>query len=231
MFDYFRNCSSNAHQVCCEDSPTKGLYDHCQSDDLDLHSRSQVHLKLDYFCSFDDREVIVGRQRQKFSLIILTTKQATSIKLCTMVGHFFTWPWLCKCLYGLTSLFVWLCLPVCPVVYIFFYLSVSACLSVNLSVFLLLCLSVIYKACTHFFTLSHAHVKHNSRIQSTCAHRSTRLSSIAHIVTYTWLTDTLCHTNLFYFIHLVKHVCTNTHTHMNTHSKVNYMYWLWLIKT
>ena len=26
-----------------------GLYDHCQSYDLDLHSRSQVHLKLDYF--------------------------------------------------------------------------------------------------------------------------------------------------------------------------------------
>ena len=30
--------SSNAHEVCCEDSPTKGLYDYCQSDDLDLHS-------------------------------------------------------------------------------------------------------------------------------------------------------------------------------------------------
>ena len=24
MFDYFRNCSSIANQVCCEDSPTKG---------------------------------------------------------------------------------------------------------------------------------------------------------------------------------------------------------------
>ena len=35
-----------AHQVYCEDSPTKGLYyDHCQSDDLDLHSSSQVRLK------------------------------------------------------------------------------------------------------------------------------------------------------------------------------------------
>ena len=31
-------------KFCCENSPTKGLYDHCQSDDLDLHSRSQVHL-------------------------------------------------------------------------------------------------------------------------------------------------------------------------------------------
>ena len=26
MFYYFRNCSSNAPQVCCEDSPTKNLY-------------------------------------------------------------------------------------------------------------------------------------------------------------------------------------------------------------
>ena len=38
MFGYFTNYSSNAYQVCCEDSPTKGLYDNCQSDDLDLHS-------------------------------------------------------------------------------------------------------------------------------------------------------------------------------------------------
>ena len=51
MFNYFRNYSSNAHQVCCEDSPTKGLYDHCQSGDPDQHSRSQVHLELDYFLS------------------------------------------------------------------------------------------------------------------------------------------------------------------------------------
>ena len=35
------------YQVCCEDSLVKGLDDHCQSDDLDLHSRSEVHLKLD----------------------------------------------------------------------------------------------------------------------------------------------------------------------------------------
>ena len=35
--------SSNAHQVCCcEDSSTKGRYDHGQSDDLDLHSSSRV---------------------------------------------------------------------------------------------------------------------------------------------------------------------------------------------
>ena len=30
---------------------TKGLYDNCLSHGLDLHSRSQVHLKLDYFLS------------------------------------------------------------------------------------------------------------------------------------------------------------------------------------
>ena len=56
MFDDFRNYSSNAHQVCDEDSPTKGLYDHCQSDELDLHSRSQVRLELDYFltCNISD---------------------------------------------------------------------------------------------------------------------------------------------------------------------------------
>ena len=37
MFDYFRNYLSNGHQVCCEDSPTKGPYDHhCQSANLDL---------------------------------------------------------------------------------------------------------------------------------------------------------------------------------------------------
>ena len=38
----------NAHQVSLENSPTKSLVDHRQSEDLDLHSRSQVRLKLDY---------------------------------------------------------------------------------------------------------------------------------------------------------------------------------------
>ena len=38
---------NNAHHLCCEDSQTKGRNDHCQSDDLDLHARSQVRLKLD----------------------------------------------------------------------------------------------------------------------------------------------------------------------------------------
>ena len=32
---------SETIQVCCENCLTKGLYDHCQSDDRDRHSRSQ----------------------------------------------------------------------------------------------------------------------------------------------------------------------------------------------
>ena len=36
MFDYFRSFSSNVHHVCCEDSPTKGLCEDCQSDDPDF---------------------------------------------------------------------------------------------------------------------------------------------------------------------------------------------------
>ena len=46
MFHYFRNYSSNAHQLCCKDSPTKGLHDHYQSDDLDLHLRSQPSFEV-----------------------------------------------------------------------------------------------------------------------------------------------------------------------------------------
>ena len=53
MLDSFRKYSSNVHHVCCEDSPTKVLYDHCQSDDLYLKSRSQVRLKLDYFLTIN----------------------------------------------------------------------------------------------------------------------------------------------------------------------------------
>ena len=54
MFDYFRNHSSNAHQLYCEDSSTKGLYDHCQSNDLDLQGHKCV--KLDYLitCNISD---------------------------------------------------------------------------------------------------------------------------------------------------------------------------------
>ena len=49
MFDYFRNYSNNAHQVLHLDSLTNVVYDHCQSDDFALDSRSPVRLKCDYF--------------------------------------------------------------------------------------------------------------------------------------------------------------------------------------
>ena len=45
MCDNFRIYLSNAHQLCCEGSPTKC---HWQTDDHDLQSRSKVRLKLDY---------------------------------------------------------------------------------------------------------------------------------------------------------------------------------------
>ena len=36
--------------------------------------------------------------------MLSTAKQAITFTLATMVGHFFTWAWLCKRLYGLTIL-------------------------------------------------------------------------------------------------------------------------------
>ena len=44
--------------------PTKGLYHHFQSNDRDLHSRSQVRLKLDYFltCNTSDNILSYGIQ-------------------------------------------------------------------------------------------------------------------------------------------------------------------------
>ena len=107
-----------------------------QSDDLDLHSWSQVHLELDYFLTCNILDYIYtitfklgmtvdlwvpymlmlvsitltlmqGRSGSAMAKIqrwiISTTKQATSINLATTVGHCFTWLWLCKRLYGLTS--------------------------------------------------------------------------------------------------------------------------------
>ena len=47
MFDCFINCLNNGHEDCCEDNPTKGLFS--QSDDLALHSKSQLCLKHDNF--------------------------------------------------------------------------------------------------------------------------------------------------------------------------------------
>ena len=55
-FDCFRSHLSNAHQICCEDSPTKGLCNLCQYDDLDLHVRLHMRLKLFYIltCNISD---------------------------------------------------------------------------------------------------------------------------------------------------------------------------------
>ena len=41
MFEYVRNCSNNAHQLCCDDN----LYNLFL--DCDLHSRSQLRLRRD----------------------------------------------------------------------------------------------------------------------------------------------------------------------------------------
>ena len=47
MFDYIsETVQANAHRVCCEDSQDNDLCNPCQIDDLDLYSKSQLHLKL-----------------------------------------------------------------------------------------------------------------------------------------------------------------------------------------
>ena len=62
------NYSSNAHQVCCEDSLTKGLHDHCQSDDLD--SRSQVGLTLNYFLTCDVSDNVTAIEHFKLGMTV-----------------------------------------------------------------------------------------------------------------------------------------------------------------
>ena len=47
MFDYFRNCSSNAIKFAVHIVRLKVYKIFFQSDDLALHSRSQLRLKLD----------------------------------------------------------------------------------------------------------------------------------------------------------------------------------------
>ena len=47
MFYFLRNCLSNAHHVCQEDSPTKMMYKLLQSDDLDQIQSPQLRLKRD----------------------------------------------------------------------------------------------------------------------------------------------------------------------------------------
>ena len=68
MCDDFRNYSSNAHQDCSEDSPTKGF------NYLDLHSRSQVCIKLDHFLTCNVSDTI--------SAICITFKLGMMVDLC-----------------------------------------------------------------------------------------------------------------------------------------------------
>ena len=78
--------SSNAHQVCCEHRPTKGLYDQCQSDDLDLHSRSLVRLKLNYLiCNILDNISAIT-----FKLGLIVDLWVPYICSCSF---WWTWPW------------------------------------------------------------------------------------------------------------------------------------------
>ena len=90
MFDYFRNHSSNPHQVCREDSATKCLYDHCQSNDLDLHSRSQVRLKLDYFLTckiWENMYAITFKLGMTIDLYMAYMLMLVSTTVTLMQGH------------------------------------------------------------------------------------------------------------------------------------------------
>ena len=77
MFDYFRNCSSNAHQVCFGIQTWHDgrlmMYAMHHFVDLDLDARSQW----------------VGKATNQHRIMIWITKQAKSIKLGTTVGHFY----------------------------------------------------------------------------------------------------------------------------------------------
>ena len=125
MFDYFRNYSSNANQVCCDDSPTKGLYDHLSIQwplfSVKVTSASQTWLlfNLQYLgqylnsyiqtfhdgrlmdalyiyphAHFYDLDLMQGHsgsakpKAKSQQCMLSATKQAISIKLATMVGHF-----------------------------------------------------------------------------------------------------------------------------------------------
>ena len=137
MFAYFRNCSNNSHQVFCEDSQTKGLYNlvsvrwPCSSLKVTPVSQTWQMLNLHYDSHTSDMTVYLcmsyllmlvsinvplmqghsGSVKAKLQCwIISTTKQATRSTLATTVGHYlFTWPGLWKQLYGLTiSVFLFL---------------------------------------------------------------------------------------------------------------------------
>ena len=67
MFDNFRNFSGNVHQVC---SSTTGLciIIFAQSDDIALHSRSQLRLKLDTFYLYYNSNISDSIQAMAFKL-------------------------------------------------------------------------------------------------------------------------------------------------------------------
>ena len=88
---YLKNNSSYDHQPCCENSPTKGRYDHFQSGDLDLHSRSQVRLRLDYFLTWNisdniDAITFIHDVRQTYGCLIIMLI-LMSMTLPLMQGH------------------------------------------------------------------------------------------------------------------------------------------------
>ena len=93
---YFRNCSSNALHVCCADSLTDGLYDHCQSDDLEYHWRSQLRIKLDYFLTCN----IVDNIKLLHSRLAWTVDLCMALKLTLILKTFVKLVLLCSCFFS-----------------------------------------------------------------------------------------------------------------------------------
>ena len=90
MFDYVINYSSNAHQVSREHSPTKGLYNHCQTDDIDLQSKSQVRMKHDYILLAISRTMLKAIAFKPGMTVDLLTPYMlilVSMTLTLMQGH------------------------------------------------------------------------------------------------------------------------------------------------
>ena len=72
---YFRHCLINAHHVCCEDIGLKICIIFSQSDDLDLHSRSQLYLKL-------TKVLLVGLLYKKYLRQAMAFTFGTTVCLC-----------------------------------------------------------------------------------------------------------------------------------------------------
>ena len=69
MFDYFRNCSSNAHYDCVKIARPKVYIIFFQFDDLNLHSRSQLRLKHDN--SFTCTIIVIYRTLESMTYMLL----------------------------------------------------------------------------------------------------------------------------------------------------------------